>query len=138
MARMPAKVCVVAAQPNWAAVWHMFLLVLLLVGLLSSVVHARAEGPAAVPNNLVAADEGLIGRASAGWYGSTSGAPQSHSLPSVLCIGGGCCGAVCHMPAGLAATPVLPAPARAIHYLAFGAPAARESGSPGMFRPPIA
>ncbi len=137
MARMPAKVCAVTAQPNWAAVWHMFLLVLLLMSLLLSVVHVRAEGSAAVSNHLVAADGGFTGRASAGWYGSTS-ALQNHDFPSVPCGGESCCGSVCHAPAGLSMAAEIRVPGMAEHYSFVVAQAACEPASPGLFRPPIA
>lgn len=94
----------------------MFLAVLLAVSLLASVVHARAEGPAAVANHLVAANGGFAGLSSTAWYGSTSGVCQSHSLPT--CRGGGC-GKVCHTPAGLVTTAQLPARVTAVHYLPF-------------------
>lgn len=111
---MPAKACAVAAQPNATAAGQMFLLVLLAVSLLASVVHARAEGPVAIANHLVAASGGFASRSSAVWYGSTSGAYQSY-LPSVPCSGG--YGTVCHTPAGLATTAKLSTPVTAVHYL---------------------
>lgn len=113
MAIMPAKACAVAAQPNAAAAGQMFLLVLLVVSLLTSAVHARAVGPIAIANHLVAASGGCASLSSTVWYGSTCGACQSHSLPSVPCRG---CRAVCHTPAGLVTTAKLSAPGTAVHY----------------------
>jgi len=140
MANRPAKACAVSAQPNGAAAGHMFLLVLLLVSLLSSAVHARAEGPSAVPNHLVAANGGFATQSLSltVWYASASGARQSHGLPSVPCSGGCCCGTACHVPAGLVTAVELPSPARIVHHLAFVVSAGSESGSPDMLRPPIA
>ena len=139
MSNKPAKVCAVAAQPNGAAAAHMFLLVLLLVSLLASVVHASAEGPIAVPNHLITADGGFATQSlsSTVYYGSKSSARQSHSLPSVPC-GGGCCGTACHAPAGLVMAVELTAPVRFVHYFAFVVLVAHEASSPDMLRPPIA
>uniref|UniRef100_UPI0037039E24 hypothetical protein n=1 Tax=Mesorhizobium atlanticum TaxID=2233532 RepID=UPI0037039E24 len=138
MSNMPAKARAVAAQPNGAAAAHMFLLVLLLASLLASVVHARAEGPIAVPNHLIAADGGFATQSlsSTVCYESKSSTRQSPSLPSVPC--GGCCGTACHAPAGLVMAVELTAPARFVHYFAFVVQAAHEPGSPDMLRPPIA
>lgn len=138
MANMPAKACAVAAQPNRAAAGHMFLLALFLVSLLSSAVHARAEGPSAVPNHLVAANGGFATQSLSltVWCESTSSLHQS--LPSVPCSGGCCCGTACHAPEGLVTAVELPSPARIVHHLAFVTSAGSESGSPDMLRPPIA
>ena len=139
MANMPAKACAVEAQPNGAATAHMFVLVLLLLSLLGSVVHARAEGPTAIPNHVVAADGGFANQSLSltVWYTSTSSTHQSHSLPPVPC-GGCCCGTACHAPAMLVMAVELSAPVRFIHYFAFVVQAAHEPASPGTFRPPIA
>lgn len=139
MANMPARVCAAGAQPNGAAAGHMFLLVLLLVSLLSSVIHARAEGPTAVANHLVTAsvDSVTQGPSSTIWNVSASSACQNHGLPSVPCRSGSCCGAVCHAPADLAMAVELPAPARTVHSVPSVVPAAHDARSTDTFRPPI-
>jgi len=142
MVKMPTRGCAVATAPDGAVAGHMLVLVLFLVmSLLASAVHARAEGPTAVPNHLFAAGAGTITHALSPTIcdGSIRGLRQSHSLPSLPCRSGSCCcGAVCHAPAELAAAFQLPPPVSLAHPLSFGAAAAHESLTPDMFRPPIA
>lgn len=136
MTSMPAKVCAIAVQPTTAAAWRMFLTVLFLMSLLFSAVHAKAEGPAAVPNHIIAVDSGFAGP-SATRCGSTSGAVDSHGLPSVPCHGGSCCGFVCHAPASLAVAVELLVPVAGEHYFSFVTQPACGLAAPGTFRPPI-
>jgi len=143
MVKMPARGCAVATAPDGAVPGHMLMLVLFLVmSLLASAVHAKAEGPTAFPNDhLFAASADTVTNPLSPivWDGSIRGLRQSHSLPSIPCRSGTCCcGAVCHAPAELAAAFQLPPPVNAPHPLSFGATAARASPSPDMFRPPIA
>ena len=142
MVKMPANGCVVVTAPDGAVAGHVVMLVLFLVmSLLASAVHAKAEGPTGVPNHLFAASAGTGTHALSPtiWDGSIRGLRQSHSLPSIPCRSGSCCcGAICHAPAELASAFQLPPPVSAPHPLSFGAAATYESPSPDMFRPPIA